>query len=84
MSQRLDDVTGAELPRLSSRQREQQREVMVDQINAIIVQCNHTTAAIRGLIARADAAEARLSTMELHLAWLSRPSWVERLWKRVR
>jgi hypothetical protein len=49
MSQRLDDVTGEELPRLSSRQREQQREAMIAQINAITLQLNAVTAAVRTL-----------------------------------
>lgn len=49
MSQRLDDVTGAELPRLTSRQREQQREAMIDHMNATTRQVNAVTASLQAL-----------------------------------
>ncbi len=47
MTQRLDDVTGDLLPRLSATQREQQREAMIAQINAITLQVNRLTGYIR-------------------------------------
>ncbi len=49
MSQRLDDVTGAELPRLTSRQREQQREAMIEHMNLMTRQLNAVTASLQAL-----------------------------------
>ncbi len=114
MSQRLDDVTGKELPRLSAQQREQQRASMAEQVLALTRQMIVITRAVSALndgqaylddgekpplwlaidtateellrIRNTDMQtyEARLSAIEARLAWLSRPSWVDRLWARWR
>lgn len=88
MSQQLDDVTGDPI-RLSSRERERERQATIAMINAQTVQINTLTAAVRELRSEAHHEYKQLwALIREHEARLDRLSstplpWYRRAWARL-